>query len=108
MLHPCWIKLSKGTKLPLLAESPLRLFASILRVNHAVERRTGAERFTRLDFEVVRSNRTPASHRWRKFSYRNNGGADCVEVSLSTEPESVLVRDTRDRSDSILRFSPAT
>jgi hypothetical protein len=46
--------------------------------------------------------------RWRRSSYSNNGGADCVEVGLSAEAESVLVRDTKDRSGPILRFNPPT
>jgi Domain of unknown function (DUF397) len=33
--------------------------------------------------------------RWRKSSYSDNGGADCVEVGLGPEAQSVLVRDTK-------------
>jgi hypothetical protein len=43
--------------------------------------------------------------RWRKSSYSNNGGADCVEVG--TCAEGVLVRDTKDRSGPLMRFAPA-
>ena len=46
--------------------------------------------------------------RWRMSSYSNNGGADCVEVGLSAEAESVPVRDTKDRSGPILLFNPPT
>ena len=44
--------------------------------------------------------------RWRKSSYSDNGGTDCVEVGLSTGAESVLVRDTKDGSGPVLWFSP--
>jgi hypothetical protein len=42
---------------------------------------------------------------WRKSSYSGNGGTDCVEVG--TCAEGVLVRDTKDRSGSSMRFAPA-
>jgi len=41
--------------------------------------------------------------RWRKSSYSGNGGNDCVEVAASGR---VLVRDTKDRTGPMLRFSP--
>ncbi len=47
-----------------------------------------------------------AGRRWRKSSYSANGGTDCVEVGLSAGAESVLVRDTKARSGSVLWFSP--
>jgi len=42
---------------------------------------------------------------WRKASYSSNGGGNCVEVA--DHANGVLVRDTQDRSASVLRFSPA-
>jgi hypothetical protein len=42
---------------------------------------------------------------WRKASYSSNGGATCVEVGDA--PHAVLVRDTKDRTGPVLRFSPA-
>ena len=41
--------------------------------------------------------------RWRKSSYSGNGGSDCVEV---TAADHVLVRDTKDRTGPVLRFTP--
>jgi hypothetical protein len=41
---------------------------------------------------------------WRKASYSSNGGAECVEIGAS--PRAVLIRDTRDRTGPVLRFSP--
>jgi hypothetical protein len=41
---------------------------------------------------------------WRKTSYSSNGGAECVEVA--DHSERVLVRDTKDRSGPMLRFTP--
>jgi hypothetical protein len=41
---------------------------------------------------------------WRKSSYSGNGGGDCVEVGRA---DRVLVRDTKDRTGPVLRFSPA-
>jgi len=43
--------------------------------------------------------------KWRKASYSSNGGGNCVEVADGTRR--VLVRDTRDRTGPVLRFSPA-
>ncbi|MGD0063297.1 MAG: DUF397 domain-containing protein [Streptosporangiaceae bacterium] len=40
---------------------------------------------------------------WRTSSYTGNGGGNCVEVSDARR--SVLVRDTKDRSGPVLRFS---
>ena len=42
--------------------------------------------------------------RWRKSSYSGNGG-NCVEVGDAARV--ILVRDTKDRSGPVLRFSPA-
>jgi len=42
--------------------------------------------------------------RWRKSSFSGNGG-ECVEVGSGREV--VVVRDTMDRSGSVLRFAPA-
>ena len=46
-------------------------------------------------------------YRWRKSSYSDNGGTDCVEVGAPVTADGVLVRDTKDRSGPVLRFSPA-
>lgn len=43
--------------------------------------------------------------KWRKASYSSNGGGNCVEVAGQTGR--VLVRDTKDRTGPVLRFSPA-
>jgi hypothetical protein len=43
--------------------------------------------------------------RWRKSSYSGNGGGNCVEVGDAARV--VIVRDTKDRSGPVLRFSPA-
>jgi hypothetical protein len=42
---------------------------------------------------------------WRKASYSSNGGANCVEVARYGSR--VLVRDTKDQTGPVLRFSPA-
>jgi hypothetical protein len=42
---------------------------------------------------------------WRKSSHSGNGGGDCVEVGHICEE--ILVRDTKDRTGPVLRFSPA-
>jgi Domain of unknown function (DUF397) len=42
---------------------------------------------------------------WRTSSYTGNGGGNCVEVA--DHDERVLVRDTKDRTGAVLRFSPA-
>jgi hypothetical protein len=42
---------------------------------------------------------------WRTSSYTGNGGGNCVEVGDTRR--CVLVRDTKDRSGPVLRFSPA-
>jgi hypothetical protein len=41
---------------------------------------------------------------WRKASYSSNGGADCVEVG--EHASRVLVRDTKNRAGTVLRFTP--
>ena len=43
--------------------------------------------------------------KWRTASYSSNGGGNCVEVADHTQ--SVIVRDTQDRTGPVLRFSPA-
>ena len=43
---------------------------------------------------------------WRKSSYSGNGGGNCVEVGDDTLR--VLVRDTKDRTGPVLRFTPDT
>jgi hypothetical protein len=42
---------------------------------------------------------------WRTSSYTGNGGGNCVEVGDAARV--ILVRDTKDRSGPVLRFSPA-
>ncbi len=42
---------------------------------------------------------------WRASSYTGNGGGNCVEVGDAARV--ILVRDTKDRSGPVLRFSPA-
>jgi hypothetical protein len=41
---------------------------------------------------------------WRKASYSSNGGGNCVEVA--DHGNRVLVRDTKDRTTLMLRFTP--
>jgi hypothetical protein len=41
---------------------------------------------------------------WRKASYSNGGANACIEVANT---DTVLVRDTTDRTGPVLRFSPA-
>jgi len=41
--------------------------------------------------------------RWRKSSFSGNGGGSCVEVG--DQAASVLVRDTKNRSGAVLRFT---
>ena len=41
---------------------------------------------------------------WRKSSYSGGSGGDCVEVADDTRR--ILVRDTKDRSGPVLRFTP--
>ena len=43
--------------------------------------------------------------RWRTSSYSGNGGGNCVEVA--GQARRVLVRDTKDRTGAVLRFTPA-
>jgi hypothetical protein len=47
------------------------------------------------------------SYCWRKSSYSDNGGTDCVEVGAPANADLVVVRDTKDRGGPVLRFSPA-
>jgi len=42
--------------------------------------------------------------RWRKSSFSGNGG-DCVEVGHAAR--AVAVRDTKDRTGPVLRFTPS-
>ena len=41
---------------------------------------------------------------WRKASYSASNGGGCVEVA--DQANRVLVRDTKDRSGPVLRFTP--
>lgn len=41
---------------------------------------------------------------WRKSSYSNGTGTDCVEAGIA-EPGHVLVRDTKDREGTTLSVS---
>jgi Domain of unknown function (DUF397) len=41
--------------------------------------------------------------RWRKSTYSSGNGGNCVEVAAR---DRVLVRDTKDRSGAVLRFTP--
>ena len=43
---------------------------------------------------------------WRKSSYSGNGGATCVEVARNL-PGIVAVRDSKDRSGSVLAVAPS-
>lgn len=43
--------------------------------------------------------------KWRKATFSGNGGSDCVEVAGHCSR--LLVRDTKDRTGPVLRFSPA-
>jgi Domain of unknown function (DUF397) len=42
--------------------------------------------------------------RWRKSTYSSGNGGNCVEIA--DHANRVLVRDTRDRSGPVLRFTP--
>lgn len=42
---------------------------------------------------------------WRTSSYTGNGGGNCVEVGDAARM--ILVRDTKDRTGPVLRFTPA-
>jgi hypothetical protein len=42
---------------------------------------------------------------WRKSSYSGSNSGNCVEVA--DQGNRVMVRDTKDRADVTLRFSPA-
>ena len=42
--------------------------------------------------------------RWRKSSYSGNGGGNCVEVAADGP---ILVRDSQDRTGTVLRFPSA-
>ena len=42
--------------------------------------------------------------RWRKASYSGNGG-DCIEVGHTAR--TIAVRDTKDRTGPVLRFTPS-
>ena len=42
---------------------------------------------------------------WRKSSYSGSQGGNCLEVSDS-QARRILVRDTKDRTGPVLRFSP--
>jgi hypothetical protein len=49
---------------------------------------------------------TSDSTRWRKSSYSGGQGGNCVEVGGQSVGSRVLVRDTKDRSGTTLRFAP--
>jgi hypothetical protein len=42
---------------------------------------------------------------WRTSSYTGNGGGNCVEVGDAAH--TILVRDTKDRTGPVLRFTSA-
>jgi len=42
---------------------------------------------------------------WRKSTYSSGNGGECVEVA--DHVNRVLVRDTKDRSGPVLRFTPS-
>jgi hypothetical protein len=48
---------------------------------------------------------TSDTRRWRTSSYSGSQGGDCIEVADGDSR--VLVRDTKDRSGPVLRFSSA-
>ncbi len=41
---------------------------------------------------------------WRKSTYSGNGGGDCVEIADADGR--VMVRDTKNRTGTVLRFPP--
>ncbi len=43
---------------------------------------------------------------WRKSSYSNGSGGDCVEVAVNL-PSRIAVRDSKDREGPALTFTPA-
>ncbi len=47
---------------------------------------------------------SPTSTTWRKSSYSNGDGGDCVEIAES--PGTVRVRDSKDTSGPTLTFTP--
>jgi uncharacterized protein DUF397 len=49
---------------------------------------------------------TSDSTRWRKSSYSGGQGGNCVEVAGQSVGGRVLVRDTKDRTGTTLRFAP--
>jgi hypothetical protein len=51
---------------------------------------------------VERPDRTVTT--WRKSTYSGSNGSDCVEVG--TAPNSVLVRDTKNRASTTLTTTP--
>lgn len=44
--------------------------------------------------------------RWRKSSYSGGNGGACIEVASYRPDGHILVRDSKDTTGSILRFSP--
>ncbi len=46
----------------------------------------------------------PASDQWRKSSYSNAQGGECIEVAESVE--TIHVRDSKDKSGPTLAFAP--
>ncbi len=45
----------------------------------------------------------PATAEWRKSSYSNGDGGDCIEIAES--PETIHVRDSKDKSGPTLAFN---
>jgi hypothetical protein len=41
---------------------------------------------------------------WRKSSYSGQGGGNCIEVA--DDDSRVIIRDTKDRTGPVLRFTP--
>jgi Domain of unknown function (DUF397) len=44
--------------------------------------------------------------RWRKSSYSGGNGGACIEIATGTPAGHVLVRDSKDTTGALLRFSP--
>ena len=45
-----------------------------------------------------------STNTWRKSSYSNAQGGDCIEIAES--PEAIHVRDSKDKSGPTLTFTP--
>jgi hypothetical protein len=44
--------------------------------------------------------------RWRKSSYSGGNGGACIEIATGHHGGHVLVRDSKDSTGTMLRFSP--